>query len=427
MSGGQALSSARLRRRGGIYFAVLSVSILVGVIGVAALATARAQRLEALATTDTLKARALAQSAVELGVRLVASDSDWRDSRAQGAWVSKLPLGDGAMTIEGFDPTDATIGNRPLDPLVLRGTGQRGGARQSMEVSLIATGTPLDALKMALHCAGEIRVNSGATITLSGAPLSTNDELRNDGTINGDIECRSVSTLGAFSGSINPVAPVKPMPGSNLVSFYKGLATPITPPSTIENAAIGPGYTPWGPTNPDGLYVISINSDLTIRNTRLVGTLVIYGGGRRVTIERSVSMQPYRADYPVIVTDSDLSIQTSAAPLSEATQGTNFNPPGVPWNPVGAANAGSTNLSLADSYPCIIQGLVHTRGSLRLDQSAYVKGMILAEDNGSEAVGVYGADVRVEYDPALYASPPMGYTKAVTMSIVPGSWKQVVY
>jgi hypothetical protein len=420
--------TTRLRRRGGIYFAVLSVSILVGVIGVATLATARAQRLESVATTDTVKARALAQSAVELGVSLIAGDSAWRSSRPQGTWASGLPLGDGTMAIEGFDPTDSNVGNRPLDPLVLRGTGQRGAARQSMEVMLVAKGTALDALKMAVHCGGQFRVNSGATITATGAPVSTNGELRNEGTINGDIECRSVGSVGTFSGSINPVAPVKPMPSSNLVSFYKGLATPITPPATIENAAIGPGYTPWGPTNVDGLYVINLSSDLVIRNTRLVGTLVIYGGGKRVTIEQSVSFQAYRADYPVIVTDSDLIIQTSAAALSEATQGTNFNPPGVPWNPSGPQNQGSGNLTLSDSYPCIIQGLVHTRGSLRLDQSSYIKGMALVEsNNSSEAVGVYGSGSRIEYDPALYTNPPMGYTKSVVMNIVPGSWKQVVY
>jgi cytoskeletal protein CcmA (bactofilin family) len=311
---------------------------------------------------------------------------------------------------------------------VLRGTGTRGNARQSMEVTLVAKGTGMDALKMALHAAGQIRVNSGARLTVLNAPVSTNGDLRNDGVIDGDIECRSVTNAGTFTGSINPIAPVKPMPSSNLVSFYKNLGTTLTVPTTIENVAIGPGYTPWGPTNADGLYVINNSSDIIIRNCRVVGTLVITGGGKRVTIEQSVSMQPYRDDYPVIVTDSDVIIQTSATALSEASQSTNFNPPGVPWNPSGPPSQGATNVSLSDTYPCIIQGLVHTRATLRLDQSAYIKGMVLVESgSGTEAVGVYGTAARVEYDKALFTKPPMGYTKSVTMSIVPGSWKQVVY
>jgi hypothetical protein len=36
------------------------------------------------------------------------------------------------------------------------------------------------------------------------------------------------------------------------------------------------------------------------------------------------------------------------------------------------------------------------------------------------------SNVQVIYDPTLYSSPPMGYTRSVAMALQPGSWKQVV-
>jgi cytoskeletal protein CcmA (bactofilin family) len=416
-----------LHRRGGIYLAVLGVAMLVSVIGLAALATARAQRVEANAVLDATKARSLSQSAVELGVLMVLNDASWRANRSNGVWVAAMPVGDGTMKIEGLDPLDSNLSNRTNDPLVIRGTGLRGTAVQSTEVTLTATGDPLDALKFALHSAGQLHVNPGQNFTALGAPASTNGSLRNDGTITGDVECRAFTQMGTISGSFNPAAPIKAMPDAGLLNMYKALGTTIAPGSAINKAAIGPGYTPWGPTNPEGVYLINLSGNLTISNTRLVGTLVIIGNGKSITINSSCNLQPYRQDYPVIITDGDLTINLSNALLSEAANTTNFNPPGVPWNPSGLQSQGTTNANSTDVYPSEIRGLVHTRSKVSIGQTTYIKGLVIAESAAATDAASITSNITIDYDPALFTNPPMGYTKSVTMSILPGSWKQVVY
>jgi hypothetical protein len=112
-------------------------------------------------------------------------------------------------------------------------------------------------------------------------------------------------------------------------------------------------------------------------------------------------------------------LSIASGTLSEAAEGTNFNPSGVPY-------LGGTDSDTSDSYPSEIDGLVHVKGTLVMDQGSLVRGAIICESAaGTNAVDIK-SNVSVVYDPTLYASPPMGYTKSVTMSLQPGSWKQVV-
>jgi cytoskeletal protein CcmA (bactofilin family) len=406
-------------RRGGIYFAVIGVSMLVALIGLGAMAAVRAQRLTVTVATNTVEARESSRSALELGALWVAADSAWRSNRPDGAWVTGRSLGSGSIEIQGIDPVDGKIANRPTDPLTIRGVGVKGSSRQMLEATFTASGPPIDALKMAVHTAGQLHVRSGHILTVSGAPASTNGSLRNDYRIEGDVECRGFTSMGIITGSFNALAPIKPMPDAGVVSLYQNLGTTMNAPSTISKRLISPTSNPWGATNAEGVYVITTNSDLTIQDTRIYGTLVILNAGKKVTIYDSVHIQPVRKDYPALIVTGDLVLDGNASVLlSEALVGANLNPPGSPFN-------GSENLNTTDSYPSEIVGLVHVKGWIDVKDRAKVTGCLIAESSNSDAIDIE-EDFTVVYDPALQTTPIMGYMKSVTMTLVPGSYKQYV-
>jgi hypothetical protein len=206
------------------------------------------------------------------------------------------------------------------------------------------------------------------------------------------------------------------MPSGGVVAMYQSLGSPMAAPSIITGQLISPASNPWGAPNSDGVYTITSASTVTIRNCRILGTLVI--NAPAVLIDQPVLMQPHRADYPALIVTGDLTLaMDSAALLSEATAGVNFNPPGAPFG--GASNATTT-----DSYPAELHGLVHAQGWLEFTHNTRIRGCVIAESS------VSGVRVRakpeVVYDPAMQTAPPMGYMKSVTMSVVPGTWTQVV-
>lgn len=127
------MSPARRRRsdRSGMaYVAVLCIAMLVAIMGVGALSVGRVDR-EALALrSDAAEARALAESAIELGRVIIGSEPEWREDRASGVWLSNVALGRGTITLTVVDPADADLSDNALDTVVLTGTGGQGGMRR---------------------------------------------------------------------------------------------------------------------------------------------------------------------------------------------------------------------------------------------------------------------------------------------------------
>jgi hypothetical protein len=408
------------RRRGGIYIAVLGAGMLVTLIGLAAIASMRVARVVAATTADTHQARAHAQSGVELAAQWVASDPLWRTSRTSGMWISDLALDGSIISIEATDPIDGNFLNRPTDPLLIRATAVRGRARQIVESRLDASGTPLDVLSTAIYTPGELRIRPGATLSISGAPAATAGTLHNDGTITGDAECLVSSGTGTISGQVRVVSTPRTLPGSSVVSMYVDLAVPINPGTTIDRRLLAPGVNPWGEASPDGVYVIHSSQDITIRDSRIHGTLVIIAPGRTVTIAGSVLMHSARVDYPALIVDGNLNLQFSrTTDLSEAATGVNFNPPAAPFE-------GTSNSSTTDAYPSEIRGMVHARGTLAASGQPRIRGALLVESAAtSSAVDVQNS-LDIVHIPALTSNPPMGYMEAIHMIPRPGSWRQVV-
>jgi len=409
-------------RRGSVYLAVIGISAIVVTIAVGAILAGRVESWSVRASNDAAEARLYALSAVEMGRLWISQDDKWRSKRPNGVWAASQPFGKGTFTLEATDPVDGNVAGGWLHPVILKGTGIKGLARQKVRVTLNAVPVPLPALRYALHTAGQLHVDSGQKLIAFGATVSTNGSLRNDGVIVGSVEAASASSTGTITGTLTLGAPPKSFPDPNLAEMYAQRGTLISPGNTIDKQVLSPGVNPYGATNPDGVYVIrSASSDLTIQNTRINGTLVVICPGHKVTLVGQLLFEPYRADYPALIVKGDVVFQYTSpgTPLSEAGLATNFNPPGAPYQ-------GVTNTTITDSYPSEIRGLVHVTGSVLFSQSSKVRGAILCESAAPADAVRCNTTAEIVYDPNLYANPPEGYTQAVNMVVQQGSWQASV-
>ena len=406
------------------YLAVLAVTMIVATMALGALLAVRAQARAANLMSDAAEARLYALSAMELGRLWISKDANWRANRSHGVWVAGQPIGSGTFTLEVTDPLDGNLANRPHDAVVMKATAVKGQARQVLQVTLAANPTPLPALACALHTGGQIHIRAGKRLTAKFATLSTNGDLRNDGTITGNVEALTASTPGNVNGMLALGVPSKAFPASTVPEMYASLGTTIVPGDTINKRVLAPGYNPWGATNADGVYVIRTTGNLTIKNTRICGTLVVICPGHTVTLEGQVLLQPARSDYPALIVNGNLVLKYSSTgtTLSESTQNTNYNPAGAPYQGVADSDT-------ADQYPCEIQGLVHVIGTLDFADDSLVRGAVICESAASSDAVQSHDSAEIVYDPRLYSNSayiPQGYTTAVPMVPQAGSWQQCV-
>ena len=111
----------------------------------------------------------------------------------RGVWVENRGIDDGTFSVWVTDPGDGDLSDSPNDPVVVKAGGYKGGARQLLQVELAADIRPLEALNTCLHAGGNVKIGGGDTLTPSGAPLSSNAALDNDGVIAGAVEAASVT------------------------------------------------------------------------------------------------------------------------------------------------------------------------------------------------------------------------------------------
>jgi hypothetical protein len=416
-------------RRGGVYVAVLGVSMLVAVIGLAAMASMRVQRRSAATANAIAQARLNAIAAVEIGANWVNDNSSsWRTLYTAAAALNTgiagtitMPSGTGKATLS--DPIDSNITNRPTDPVIVLGVGNCGQARQMFQVQLNPVGTPIDALLFAISTPGAAQIDSSKTLTLSGAPMLSTTLITVNGTLSGSVQALLKLGLGSVTGTWSIPSTVFAMPSGDPIAIYTALGTAISPGTNVQNMLLGPGVSTSTATDPDGVYVITSSSNVTIQNIRLLGTLVVHAPGKTVQITSNVFMSPSRSDYPVLIVEGNLDLKfdgSSGQNLSESSNGgINFNPPGAPYN-------GVTNTTTNDTYPSTIMGLIHVRGNLTFSGKASVTGAIIVESSDVLSAVRVSSNAQVTYDPNLYANPPMGYAKQVRMVPAAGTWAQVV-
>lgn len=131
----------RHRRSGHLYLAVMTVSTLVGIIGVSAITVARAKLRDTQDERDRYEARILALSAIENGLAAINKNSLWRTTYSIGIEfpATAHSLGNGTISCELVDP-DGDLTDDSSDSAYLYGIGRVGDAVQVRRVEIEPAG-----------------------------------------------------------------------------------------------------------------------------------------------------------------------------------------------------------------------------------------------------------------------------------------------
>ena len=406
---------------GSAYLAIVGATMLVAVIGFAAVTAARVQLRVSERSGDVLAARSLARSAVQIARVYMDREPDWRRARPNGVWVERQPLDGGAITIEVIDPTDNDLANWDSDPVEVTATGFAGGATQTERVTLVAQRPPLGCLEVAALADGAYAVNNG-TITCDQT-LATNANFTSSGAsaIDSRVEAGGLISGSGYLGTRASDVPRRSTPEDQVVfDAYLANATWINYSSlaaggVMEGVVLSPNNNPYGPaTNAQGVYAIDCASrPFVLRDARVVGTLVLVNAAADARVEGAVHVAPAVPNYPCLLVRGPMRFAFGGAALAE-TAGRNFNPPGTPYN-------GSSNNTTVDTYPSRVEGLVYVAGAAALDFRGRFHG-VLASDGSIAATGT----LTISYMPGYASSPPPAFSQGVRMTPVAGSAARVV-
>jgi len=387
------------RRIGSAYALILGVSAVLMVIGLAAVSVSRVDTRSVSADNDWSESQTLALSAAEHALIRISTTENWRSRLSASVSVA---MGNGRMRWQVTDDADGKLADDVEEPVLIVAGGEVGQSSYKLGLRCFIVGEPLEALSRSLCAGDDILLASGAQLTSTDGVISANDTLLTSkwsSRVVGDVEAKKVYWKFNVTGYVSKNASAKDMPNSRVVEMYHELATDISGQTYIRRQAIGPGQNPWGSPNASGVYYLNAPSaNVTIRDTRLLGTLIVRCN--RLTISGNVLMENFRKDMPVLIVDGDLTLdyESTGVEFREEDEDTNFNPAGVPYE-------GSSDSDKSDWYPSEIRGLVHVRGDLILDSTALVRGAVVCEQD----VQCNGTN-EIMHDADLSERPVLGYT-----------------
>ncbi|MEM9066209.1 MAG: LamG domain-containing protein [Planctomycetota bacterium] len=130
------MSSARsqpARRRGTVYVAVLGAMSVAGMLALAGLASARAERRAAVAALDVGDASLFARSGIELALEQMAEDPDWRSRPALALWDD----GQRSVRVTASAVGGEALSTSPCDHVELLAECKVGEARQLLSVLVV--------------------------------------------------------------------------------------------------------------------------------------------------------------------------------------------------------------------------------------------------------------------------------------------------
>ena len=190
---------------------------------------------------------------------------------------------------------------------------------------------------------------------------------------------------------------------------YTALASGV-----LQGVVLGPDVNPFGAGDPRGVYVLDCGgSPLTVRDVRIVGTLVILDPGTGSRIAGGLLAEPGADNFPVLVVRGSIELALSGGNLSEAALGVNLNPAGLPID--GVSNATAT-----DTFASSIRGLIYATADATVSGSVTMTGAVSC-GAGLRVTGT----LSVARDAANSVNPPPGFQARAVMRVVDGSWRVV--
>lgn len=413
------------RRGGALYIAVISTALIVSLLGLAGISIVRIERKEANSMNGMLIARYNARSSVELALRVIADDPNWRTTYPSGVETTPQSLGpNGIGTVSWvLEDSDGSLTDADTQ-LRLKGVGRVGQTVQVSSIGITA-GEPLSCLEVAACSNGSIQFFSSATVSTNQIIFSNAGVDTNSGTIvNSDVEAVGSITGSGYMGTTTTPVPARTMPAASVFDYYIANGTAINFTSipkvqgkrTIMDVVLSPDNNPYGATDPAGIYVIDCGGAVfKIKYARIIGTLVILNPGTNSVIEGEISWEPAVANYPALLIQGGwFELATQDTPLDEAARGVNFNPAGSPYQ-------GSTDSDQTDSYPSLFKGIVYGSGDVNVTANhPQIDGVFIT---GNQIKVSSGLSLTVTYDPLYMFDPPPGFSQGNGISVKPGSWQ----
>lgn len=188
----------------------------------------------------------------------------------------------------------------------------------------------------------------------------------------------------------------------------------------VLDGLLSPTSNPYGAANSQGIYIIACNGqNVLIGRSRIVGTLVFLDPGANTTVEGPTNWEPAIYNYPALLSNNTMNIAMTSSGFSEATYGANLNPPGTPY----PYNGGTSNSTLTDNFPAKITGLIYSANQLKIARTSSIDGVVIAHDD----LEVNATSLTLNYSHVYLNDAPPGFTNAaITMKVVPGSWRRKV-
>jgi hypothetical protein len=385
---------------GSIYFLVLAVCLLVAMIGVTAVLTARVQLRTLGHSSDSDTARLYARSAIELGA-YIANQTNFRTTFNNGTWIRGQPIGDGTFDIAGTNP-NGLLGHWDTDPITLTGTGYKGVALHKTQVQLLAHPQPLSCLGVMVDALqntslggstqGTTTISSNGNITSTASMGATNLEA-----------VGSISNQHPGTGTVTQGISPRLMPSASTVyDYYKKFGTAVSYSSSINSVVLSPTQNDLGgATNPQGIYVIDCRGgNITLSNSRIMGTLVLLNCNT-MQISGSMSFAPAVTNFPVLLVQGNAVCNMSNNAV---------------------VIGGLLGLLFTTQYPSQIQGLTYVSGNANITGNATLDGALII---GGAAT--LNATFSLTYESIYASNPPPGfYQTPVPMIMSKSSFAQAV-
>lgn len=127
------------RRRGTAYVLFLGTSLIVLVTALASIALVQLQRKSDEGSYASMRARFLAQSAIEYGFALINANPDWAANLGAGQWLNSTMTDGGTVSLDVtvVGRVDSTI--KPDDSIALTGVGTFGEYQKVIQMTLVLT------------------------------------------------------------------------------------------------------------------------------------------------------------------------------------------------------------------------------------------------------------------------------------------------
>jgi len=429
------LTPAAARRRGATYAAVLGLSLVAMAMGAGALQAVRAQARASQATSDAASARSFCLAGIEWARGRIKADPDWRTNLGYGQWADRKPIGNTTIVPSRSGTFSLQVaadgpGGALNPPVLLTATGAYGKSVQKMCVRLQSTITPLSCLEPAVCVSGTARFTN-CQVYPSGELMASDGAMMGDilwlSRIRPDVESATSIVWGRFDGDTSYVTSERDFPTGSVFKQYvtDGASVPIEALPVnglvreVARVVLSPKSNPFsGNTNTQGIYVIDCKGQsVAVRQSRIVGSLVLLNAGSGTVIDGSVNWVPAVSNYPCLLVEGNLTIAAVSSALQEGSPNfTNFNPSETPY----PFPSGGTDNDTSDSYPSTVSGLIYVSGSVGILNSPSVTNLIVAGD-----LTATNATLTVSANSAYLASPPPGFFTE-DMSPESGTWRQVV-